>query len=392
MKFSKSIFIFLFVTSIRNAFYYALKRNNGNLYQSIIFTMYFLGVKIGLILPNIPPKLDQCQPNQQLISRVLELPGYHPYVSLYSKYRPSGLYMDNIEQPAPQHYVSSHSQSVINELTAGDSRLTQAAWLLITIWMLQHQSVGFNPVTPVVRPPHVEAAFNLLFGKPKSYGQFRLHLSNSNEISANVMTTKIQAAKFVKTDGSIDLHQAFDEVNRRASVIGSVNFDCSFERFKGLATEFGESHTRSTREAITILEGEMRGYYKNACREDYGPNVTGLDFVVEGLGELDHITHVEIKGAVSSSIRPKPTLIKQAKKYVNRVNYQKNFWSNKTAVNEKIPHINPNAGLPKSPDNVLGLYDLWDVGTPEKSTVSNAISALSGNDTNLILLNNITNT
>ena len=59
MKFSKSIFIFLFVTSIRNAFYYALKRNNGNLYQSIIFTMYFLGVKIGLISPNLPPKLNQ---------------------------------------------------------------------------------------------------------------------------------------------------------------------------------------------------------------------------------------------------------------------------------------------------------------------------------------------
>jgi len=32
------------------------------------------------------------------------------------------------------------------------------------------------------------------------------------------------------------------------------------------------------------------------------------------------------------------------------------------------------------------------VGTPEKSTVSNTITALSGNDTNLIFLNNITNT
>ena len=136
----------------------------------------------------------------------------------------------------------------------------------------------------------------------------------------------------------------------------------------------------------------MRGYYRNARREDYGPNVTGLDFVVEGLGEFNHITHVEVKGAVSSSIRPKPTLVKQAKKYVNRVNYQKIFWSDETEVKGKIPHINPDADLPKSPDNVLGLYDLWDVGTPEKSTVSNAITALSGNDTNLIFLSNITNT
>ena len=136
----------------------------------------------------------------------------------------------------------------------------------------------------------------------------------------------------------------------------------------------------------------MRGYYKNADRGDYGPNVTGLDYVVEGLGEFAHITHVEGKGPVSSSIQPKLTLVKQAKKFVDRVNYQKDFWSNETAVKEKIPHINPDADLPKSPDNVLALYDLWDVGTPEKSIVNNAITAFSGNDTNLIFLNNITNT
>jgi hypothetical protein len=206
------------------------------------------------------------------------------------------------------------------------------------------------------------------------------------------MPTQIQAAKFAKTDGSINLQQAFDEVNRRASVIGCENFYCSFERFKGLATECGEPDTGSTREAITIFEGEMRGYYRNARREDYGTDVTGLDFVVEGLGEFDNITHVEVKSAVSSSIRPKPTLVKQAKKYVNRVNYQKNFWSDETPVKEKIPHINPDANLPKSPNNVLVLYDLWDVGTPEKSTVSNSITALSGSDTNFIFLNNITNT
>lgn len=107
----------------------------------------------------------------------------------------------------------------------------------------------------------------------------------------------------------------------------------------------------------------MRGHYKNARRGNYEPNVTGLDYEVEGLGEFDHIT-----GAVSSTIRPKPTLIKQAKKFVKRMEYQKNFWSNKAKVNEIIPHIRPDAYLPESPNNVLGLYDLWDVGTPEKST------------------------
>ena len=60
-------------------------------------------------------------------------------------------------------------------------------------------------------------------------------------------------------------------------------------------------------------------------------------------------------------------------------------------IKEKTTHINLD-NLPKSPDNILGLYDLWDIGTPGKSTVSNAITALSGNDKNFIFLNNITNT
>ena len=105
MKFSKSILIFLVVASTVSAFYYALERTNGNVYQSIMFTMYFVAIKIGLIGPNLAPKSDQYQPNSQLLSRVIESPGYHPYVSLYNEYRPFGLYMDKIEHPVPQYYV-----------------------------------------------------------------------------------------------------------------------------------------------------------------------------------------------------------------------------------------------------------------------------------------------
>jgi hypothetical protein len=167
MKFSKSILIFLFVSSVSGAFYYELKRTNGNVFISLQFALYFLAIKIGLIAPNLAPKLDQDQSIQQPICMVIKSPVYHPYVSLYNEYRPSGLLMDKIEHPVPRPYVSYYSESVIKELRAG-SRLNEAAWLLLTIWMLHQQSVGFQPVTPVVRPPHVEAAHNLLFGKPKS--------------------------------------------------------------------------------------------------------------------------------------------------------------------------------------------------------------------------------
>ena len=150
MKFSKSILIFLFFSSVSGAFYYALKRTNGNVFKSLQFALFFLAIKIGLIGPNLPLKLDQDQPTQQLVSRV----AYNPYVSILDNYRPSGLYMDNIQQPVSQHYLLDHSQSVINELRAGESRVTQAAWLLITIWMLQQQSVGFQPVRQAPPPPH----------------------------------------------------------------------------------------------------------------------------------------------------------------------------------------------------------------------------------------------
>ena len=153
MKFSKSILIFLFFSSVSGAFYYALKRTNGNVFKSLQFALYFLAIKIGLIGPNLPPKLDQDQSIQQLVSRVV----YNPYVSILDEYRPSGLLMDSIRAfSLSQHYLfyHSHSQNAINELRAGDSRVKEAAWLLITIWMLQQQSVGFQPVRQAPPPPH----------------------------------------------------------------------------------------------------------------------------------------------------------------------------------------------------------------------------------------------
>lgn len=96
-------------------------------------------------------------------------------------------------------------------------------------------------------------------------------------------------------NGKVDLNQAFSEVNRRVSSIGYENFDCSFNRFKELTTECSEIKENSVREAITIFQGEIEGYYKNARRVDYGPNFKSLDFAVDGLGEFESIIHVEAK-------------------------------------------------------------------------------------------------
>lgn len=69
-----------------------------------------------------------------------------------------------MEQPVG--YVLYHSESLIKEIRAGSS-FTDAVWLFLYIWMLQHQSIGFQPVQPIRQPPHIEGRNHLLFGNPK---------------------------------------------------------------------------------------------------------------------------------------------------------------------------------------------------------------------------------
>ena len=213
------------------------------------------------------------------------------------------------------------------------------------------------------------------------------------QLSTDVVPTQTQISEFVK-NGKVDLNQAFSEVNRRASAIGCETFDCSFDRFKELATECGEINDSGVREAITILQGEMHGYYKNARRVDYGPNVKGLDFAVEGLGEFENITHAEAKDAVGSAIEIADgfdaNIWKQGKKIGKKSVWQKKFWSN-TSRTSQVPNLNSDAYLPKSVNSTLTVVDCYDVPNFEKQTMNSAINFGAKNDTNLIILNNRTN-
>jgi len=155
MKFSKSILIFLFFSSLSGAFFYAFHRTNGNVFKSLQFALFFLAIKMGLIGTNNLLEANQSDSNRQLGSSVnkVEPPRYHPYLSVYNDYPPSGLLMDSIERSSlvPQY---PYSRDVVNELRAGNQRVKEAAWLLITIWMLQQRSVGFQPVRQAPPPPH----------------------------------------------------------------------------------------------------------------------------------------------------------------------------------------------------------------------------------------------
>ena len=138
----------------------------------------------------------------------------------------------------------------------------------------------------------------------------------------------------------------------------------------------------------------MQGYYNNARRVDYGPNVKGLDFAVDGLGKFENITHAEAKNAVGSAIEIADgfdaNIWKQGKKIGKKSVWQKRFWSNTSRTSE-VPNLNSDAYLPESINNTLTVVDCYDVPNFEKQTMNNAINFGAKNDTNLIILNNRTN-
>lgn len=210
------------------------------------------------------------------------------------------------------------------------------------------------------------------------------------QVSTNVVPTQTQMSGFVKNE-QVDVHQCLNEVNKRALAIGCTDFECSLERFKALVTENGKLTSTTAREAITILQGEMEGHYENARREDYGQNVKGPDFVVEGLEEFENITHVEVKNPVGSAIKiangQKGSIARQRRQIGAKLVYRQNYWSNISKTSE-LENINPAASLQESPNNILGVVDNFDVPSSEKAFMEASVLKGSQNNTNIIFLNN----
>lgn len=67
---------------------------------------------------------------------------------------------------------------------------------------------------------------------------------------------------------------------------------------------------------------------------------------MEGLGNFQNVTHVEIKNPVGSAIKiangQKGNIVKQGKKIGTKIVYQQNFWSNTTKTSQ-LENFNPTA-------------------------------------------------
>ena len=357
---------------------------------------------IGLPMPPTPVvRVDK--PSYDYGSKIKVAPAVSPKLDkiTFIKYRELPLCIYAMDR---NFIVRPEISKLIKELRAGDlsGALVGNAILLVVlygIWTLVSRADGFQ--IPVVHPRNgaviapANGGVHQQINHPKHGGRITVRMSNSQQVSTNVIPTQTQMSGFVK-NGNVDLQKCLNEVNRRASEIGCTDFDCSMERFRSLAMENGKLTNSTAREAITVLEGEMHGYYRNAKRENYGVNVTGLDFIVEGIGEFENITHVEVKNPVGSAIKiangQKGSISKQGKKIGAKIDYQQNLWSNPSEIS-KIPNmtINTNANFPDSPSNVLGLVDNFDVPVHEKAGMEASVLKSYNETKNIIFLNNVTN-
>ena len=379
--------------------------------------LYFSNVQpseaIGLSVP--PAPVIRVQPSYQYDSKV-QIENVIPRKKDLIVYKSPKeiLFLMYLTDPK----ISSNQEilKLVKELRGGSWGLLGTAAVLGLIILIFSMGEGFVPNTPnpgwgldrpnPFQPPTAEhrypPAYNLLFPRRTCYADrpggslmmAEVNPQSSREeltqLSTDVIPTQTQMSGFVK-NGKVDLRKCLYEVNHRASEIGCTDFECSPERFKALATENGKLTSTTAREAITILQGEMQGYYTNARREDYGLNVKGPDFVVEGLGEFQNITHVEVKNPVGSAIKiangQKGSIARQGKKIGAKIVYQQNYWSNTTKTSE-LENLNPTASLPQSPNNILGAVDNFDVPSSEKAFMEASVLKGSQNNTNIIFLNN----
>ena len=383
----------------------------------LVSTLWFSNVQpspaIGLSMP--PAPVVRVQPSYQHDSKVKIAKVIPRKKDLIAYKSPKEiLFLMYLTDPR----LSSNQQvlELVKELRGGSWGLVGTAAFLGLIILIFSMGEGFVPNNPnpgwgldrpnPFQPPTAEHRYppyyDLFFPRRTCYADrpggsqimAGVNPQSSREeltqLSTNVVPTQTQMSGFVK-NGKVDLHKCLDKVNRRASEIGCTDFECSLERFKILATENGELTSTTAREAITILQGEMHGYYTNARREDYSLNVKGPDFVVEGLGNFQNITHVEVKNPVGSAIKiangQKGSITKQGKKIGAKLVYQQNYWSNTTKTSE-LENLNPTASLPQSPNNVLGAVDNFDVPSSEKAFMEASVLKGSQNNTNIIFLNN----
>lgn len=191
-----------------------------------------------------------------------------------------------------------------------------------------------------------------------------------------------QASTFTNEDESVNLDMGYREVLRRARFY--TDFERSFDRFIGLASENGKTTPDTMRAAITALQLEADGVVSNVRRDPVAEanGVKAFDYLADGPnGE----THLEVKGPVGSEIRKTaglgPSITKQGK-IGFKIRNQLNYWFNPNNTDRlKVTQ-------PESRNKVIVVTDMFDVPPQEKSQMQSAINYGIKEEHPVLFLNN----
>jgi nitrate reductase NapE component len=208
---------------------------------------------MGFSVP--PTRVERVQRDYNYKSEVKVAPTVKPKLDkiTFIKYRDLPVCIFMMDERFLQ---TSEASKLINKIRGGG--LIEAATALVLVllmWQILGVGIdGYGFQIPIVGPqgvPHRPANGGLQqqMNHPKHGGgriTVRMPQTKTTQCSAH----RPQIFDFIK-NGKVDLHDCYDEVKRRASEIGCTDFECSFNRFKKLATENGKVTYVSAKEAIT---------------------------------------------------------------------------------------------------------------------------------------------
>jgi len=169
---------------------------------------------------------------------------------------------------------------------------------------------------------------------------------------------------------SVDLEKVYQEVLRRASKYDNLTFVYDKETLKKLISEDNIITKETARAAVIALEGQMRGWYSDLERANYGKGVLGPDFKAKGKGKYSNIRFVEVKGLVDKEVGSL-TPYKQGKNVAQNINFQRTFWPDHERVKKKAEEENWNTvifyeNLPTASEEILTVVDLFEISDPEQ--------------------------
>jgi len=246
--------------------------------------MYFLSIKVQLIVPNLVMRLDQHQRNQQLLAetRVTRvLPFSHSYISASDDqyYNRSSLYTGKTEIT---EFVTeySHSAKSISKVRAG-GRLSDAAFCfaLLYLYMLKYHTVGFQRINSIPRPIHIESAHNLFFGRLKTDKfSFQNRVPTELDIGRSRMSRSIR---------QINMNEEY----RKFLLVKHPKINCSPESFASLCTDAQRNKIidASIKEAVIILKCEVRGIIQQVEKLNLDNGEPKLDFKINGSGNYYYV-------------------------------------------------------------------------------------------------------